>query len=141
MKQAAVATFDFIEPMKALPVTEPPVGDWIYELKFDGYRALAFKAVKEVRLFSCNRTNFDNDYPQLLDSLKSLTAKEATIDGEITAVDNGGRMSFQLLQTYGKAKKPRLYTMPSICSFSVARGLRKIQAWPSERCHRPKGLE
>jgi ATP-dependent DNA ligase len=38
MKQAAAATFDFIEPMKALPVTDPPVGDWIYELKFDGYR-------------------------------------------------------------------------------------------------------
>jgi bifunctional non-homologous end joining protein LigD len=44
MKQAAVANFDFIEPMKALPVTDLPVGDWIYELKFDGYRALAFKA-------------------------------------------------------------------------------------------------
>ena len=46
MKQAAAATFDFIEPMKALPVTDLPVGDWIYELKFDGYRALAFKAGK-----------------------------------------------------------------------------------------------
>ena len=50
MKQARAATFDFIEPMKALPVTDLPVGDWIYELKFDGYRALAFKADKEVWL-------------------------------------------------------------------------------------------
>jgi bifunctional non-homologous end joining protein LigD len=38
-----------------------------------------------VRLIFRNRTNFDSDYPRLLASLKSLTAKEATIDGEITA--------------------------------------------------------
>ena len=50
MKQARAATFNFIEPMKALTVTDLPVGDWIYELKFDGYRALAFKADKEVWL-------------------------------------------------------------------------------------------
>jgi bifunctional non-homologous end joining protein LigD len=120
MKQAAAATFAFIGPMKALPVTDLPVGDWIYELKFDGYRALAFKAGKEARLISRNRTNFDNDYPQLIDALRSLTAKQATIDGEIAALDDQGRSSFQLLQSYGKAKKtPLVYLsiMPSICSF------------------------
>jgi len=116
MKQAAVATFDFIEPMKALPVTDLPVGDWLYELKFDGYRALAFKAGKEVRLISRNRTNFDNDYPQLIDALKSLTAKQVTIDGEIAALDDQGRASFQFLQSYGKAKKTPSSTTPSICS-------------------------
>jgi bifunctional non-homologous end joining protein LigD len=96
--------FAFIEPMKALRVTDLPVGDWLYELKFDGYRALAFKAGKEARLISRNRTNFDNDYPQLIDALRSLTARQATIDGEITALDDEGKSSFQLLQSYGKAK-------------------------------------
>jgi len=105
MKQSAAANFAFIEPMKALPVRDLPVGDWLYELKFDGYRALAFKAGKEVRLISRNRTNFDNDYPQLIDALKSLTAKQVTIDGEIAALDDKGRSSFQLLQSYGKAKQ------------------------------------
>jgi bifunctional non-homologous end joining protein LigD len=47
MKQGEAANVAFIEPMKALPVTDLPVGDWLYELKFDGYRALAFKAGKE----------------------------------------------------------------------------------------------
>jgi bifunctional non-homologous end joining protein LigD len=42
----------FIEPMKALPVRDLPAGDWLYEMKFDGYRALAIKAGKEVRLIS-----------------------------------------------------------------------------------------
>jgi bifunctional non-homologous end joining protein LigD len=98
MKQGDAANFAFTEPMKALRVPELPVGDWLYELKFDGYRALAFKAGKEVRLISRNRTNFDHDYPQLIDALKSLTAKQVTIDGEIAALDEQGRSSFQLLQ-------------------------------------------
>jgi len=105
MKRGEAATFAFIEPMKALPVQDLPVGDWLYEMKFDGYRALAFKAGKEVRLISRNRTNFDNDYPQLIDALKSLGAKQATIDGEIAALDDKGRSSFQLLQNYSQAKQ------------------------------------
>jgi bifunctional non-homologous end joining protein LigD len=61
-----------------------------------------------VRLISRNRTNFDNDYPQIIEALKSLTAKQATIDGEIAALGDQGRSSFQLLQSYGKAKKTPL---------------------------------
>jgi len=110
MKQGKAANFALIEPMKALRVEELPVGDWLYELKFNGYRALAFKAGQEVRLISRNRTNFDNDYPQLIGALKSLTAKQATLDGEIAALDHQGRSSFQLLQSYGKAKQtPPIY--------------------------------
>ena len=98
------ANFSFIEPMKAMKVNELPVGNWLYEMKFDGYRALAFKADKEVRLISRNRKSFNDDYPVLVDSLKSLKTKSFTIDGEITALDENGRSSFQLLQGYGKAK-------------------------------------
>src|SRR5215469_2945403 len=108
MKEGTPRSFSFIEPMNALPVDKLPEGDWLYEIKFDGYRALAFKAGKEVRLLSRNRTNFGNDYPQLIDALKSLGAKQATIDGEIAAFDNKGKSSFQLLQSYGKAKKTPL---------------------------------
>ena len=46
-----------------MKVNELPVGDWLYEMKFDGYRALAFKADKEVRLISRNRKSFNDDYP------------------------------------------------------------------------------
>jgi bifunctional non-homologous end joining protein LigD len=62
----------FIEPMKALPVEKLPEGDWLYEIKVDGYRALAFKDGKDVRLVSRNQKEFD--YPQLLDALKKLPA-------------------------------------------------------------------
>jgi ATP-dependent DNA ligase len=56
--------------------------DWLYELKFGGYRALAFKAGKEVRLVSRNQINFGNHYPQLIDSSRLLTAKNVIIDGD-----------------------------------------------------------
>jgi len=63
---------------------------------------------QEARLVSRNRTNFGTDYPQLIDALKSLNAKQAIIDGEIAALDDEGKSSFQLLQSYGKAKQTSL---------------------------------
>jgi bifunctional non-homologous end joining protein LigD len=87
--------------MMALLVRELPVGNWLYEMKFDGYRALAFKEGSEVRLLSRNRTLFNDNYPRLVDSLKALKPKSFTLDGEVAALDQQGRSSFQLLQSYG----------------------------------------
>ena len=77
--------------MKALPVDKLPEGDWLYEIKHDGYRALAVKERKDLRLVSRNRKAFD--YPQLLDGLKSLPAERVILDGEIAALDEQGRSS------------------------------------------------
>jgi hypothetical protein len=55
MKQGTPSSLSFVEPMKALPVQKLPEGDWLYEVKLDGYRALAFKEGKEVRLISRNQ--------------------------------------------------------------------------------------
>src|SRR5262249_17194336 len=84
--------------MKALSVNKLPEGDWLYEIKHDGYRALAFKDGKDVRLVSRNKKAFD--YPQLLDALKLLPAEHFILDGEIAALDDKGRSSFQLLQIF-----------------------------------------
>jgi bifunctional non-homologous end joining protein LigD len=73
-------------------------------MKFDGYRALAFKVDKEVRLLSRNRTLFNDTYPTLINAIKSLKAKQFIIDGEVAALDQHGRSSFQLLQSYGTRK-------------------------------------
>jgi bifunctional non-homologous end joining protein LigD len=104
VKRDTTNNFAFIEPMMALLVQELPVGDWIYEMKFDGYRALAFKAGSEVRLLSRNRTLFNDNYPILIEALESLKPKNFIIDGEIAALDQHGRPSFQLLQSYGIGK-------------------------------------
>ena len=84
--------------MKALPVEELPEGDWLYEIKSDGYRAVAFKDGKDARLVSRNKKAFD--YPQLLDALKKLPADRVILDDEIAALDEKGRSSFQLLQMF-----------------------------------------
>jgi bifunctional non-homologous end joining protein LigD len=102
------AAGNFVEPMKALRVRELPVGNWLYELKFDGYRALALKARKEVRLLSRNRTNFNNDYPRLIEALELLRAKNVVIDGEIAVLDQNGKSSFGLLQSYKTANESPL---------------------------------
>ena len=56
MKTNAQKMPSFIEPMKALPVQQLPAGDWLHEIKFDGYRALAFKDGKHVRPVSRIKT-------------------------------------------------------------------------------------
>jgi bifunctional non-homologous end joining protein LigD len=89
--------------MKALPVEKLPEGDWVYEVKHDGYRALAFKDGKDVRLIS--RNNKPLNYPQLLDSLKLLAVEHVILDGEIVAPDEKGRSSFQLLQDYKRSEQ------------------------------------
>jgi bifunctional non-homologous end joining protein LigD len=87
--------------MNALPVETLPEGDWLYEVKLDGYRATAFKDGEDVRLVSRNQKDFN--YPQLLDALKLLSADRVTLDGEIAALDENGRSSFQLLQVFKRS--------------------------------------
>jgi bifunctional non-homologous end joining protein LigD len=84
--------------MKALPVEKLPEGDWLYEIKHDGYRALVFKNGRDVRLVSRNEKAFD--YPQLVDALRKLPVERAILDGEIAALDEKGRSSFQLLHLF-----------------------------------------
>ena len=89
--------------MQALAVEKLPEGDFIYEVKLDGYRALAFKDAKAVRLVSRNKKPLN--YPQLLDALKALPADHVILDGEIVALDEKGRSSFQLLQIYKSSEQ------------------------------------
>ena len=85
--------------MKPRLVDAPPThGDWLYELKFDGIRLLAIKNGKKIELISRNRNDLTQRFAELIDSLEALPAKEFVIDGEVVAVDDEGRSSFQLLQ-------------------------------------------
>lgn len=96
----------FIEPMKARLVEEPPrTGEWLYEIKFDGFRAMAFKRDEEVRLLSRNEKELGGKFPEVVTALEDLKARDAVIDGEIVALDAEGRSSFQLLQAYDLGEK------------------------------------
>ncbi len=98
----------FIEPMKARLAERPPDGDWIYEIKLDGFRTLAFKNAGSVRLLSRNENDFGEKFPEILAAVEKLAIDDIIIDGEIVALDPRGRSSFQLLQAYdlGQQKAP-----------------------------------
>src|SRR5215470_17554699 len=89
----------FIEPMKAKLLERPPAtGDWLYELKFDGIRLIAIKNRQKVSLLSRNQNDLSARFPEIVDAIKNLSADECVIDGEVVALDEEGRSSFQLLQ-------------------------------------------
>ncbi len=89
----------FIDPMKPKLVEHPPAdGGWIYELKFDGFRVLALKSGGEVQLISRNENDLTKKFPEIAQALEDLPCSECVIDGEVVALDEQGRSSFQLLQ-------------------------------------------
>jgi bifunctional non-homologous end joining protein LigD len=89
----------FIEPMKCKLSHALPEGkEWVYEIKFDGVRALAIKKGREVSLISRNQKNLNSRYPQVADAIRKLECDQIVLDGEVVALDQSGRSSFQLLQ-------------------------------------------
>jgi bifunctional non-homologous end joining protein LigD len=71
-----------------------------YEIKFDGYRALALRGGSETRLLSRNQKDLGSKFPEVKDSIAALNIQDVIIDGEIVALDEKGRSSFQLLQSF-----------------------------------------
>ncbi|HEY5895235.1 MAG TPA: non-homologous end-joining DNA ligase [Chthoniobacterales bacterium] len=105
-------TLEFVPPMKARLVSTPPAGKgWSYELKFDGYRALALKENHRVDLLSTNKKSFNARFPEIVEGLVEFPARTAVLDGEIVALDSEGRPSFQALQAreLGTERPPLLF--------------------------------
>jgi bifunctional non-homologous end joining protein LigD len=99
LKDLPAARARFVEPMKAKLVENPPTTcDWIYELKFDGIRLLVVKREQKLSLLSRNQNELGTRFPEIVEAMKSLPARECVIDGEVVALDEEGRSSFQLLQ-------------------------------------------
>jgi DNA ligase D-like protein (predicted ligase) len=100
----------FIEPMLLMRTDTLPndASRWEYQLKFDGYRAIAFKSGGKLHLRSRNDNDFSLRYPGVVKGLAKLP-DETVIDGEVIAVDEEGRPSFNILQNYGSAPAQVLY--------------------------------
>jgi bifunctional non-homologous end joining protein LigD len=88
-----------IRPMLATLVDEPfQDTDWLYEVKWDGYRALAYIGGANVRLVSRNQNDLTAQFAELRDLSAHLKARQAVLDGEVVALDEHGRSSFSLMQ-------------------------------------------
>jgi bifunctional non-homologous end joining protein LigD len=96
------ATPAFVTPMAAQVVKRLPEGDdWIYELKFDGYRALIIRDKQRVELRSRKNKDLTGMYRGIAAAGLRLNAHQAVVDGEIVALDAQGSPSFQALQHRG----------------------------------------
>ena len=88
-----------VHPMLATSVEKPfDDPEWLFEIKWDGYRAIAFIAKGKVRLVSRNQNDLTAQYPELHNLAASIKAETAILDGEIAALDEHGRSSFSLMQ-------------------------------------------
>jgi len=95
-----VCSATFREPMECLAVSTLPSGPgWSFEVKFDGYRAIAVKSGGRLNLFSRRRNSFNSQYSLVFDALADLP-DNTVIDGEVVALNESGRPDFNLLQHY-----------------------------------------
>ena len=93
----------FVDPMKCrLSETLPKTAEWVYEIKFDGFRGLAVRNGDSLQLISRNQNELGPKYPAIVTALRKLPYRQLVLDGEIVALDEKGRASFQLLQRAGE---------------------------------------
>jgi len=87
-------------PMLATLTTEPPGNEssWIYELKYDGFRAVVAIAGGDMAILSRNEIDLAPRFPRIAEAVSKIKAKEVVLDGEIVALDEKGAPRFQLLQ-------------------------------------------
>jgi ATP-dependent DNA ligase len=86
-----------VGPMLAKPVRKIPVGDMLYEPKWDGFRCIVFRDGDEVELGSRNERPFSRYFPELIEAVKAELPERCVVDGEII-VARGDRLDFEALQ-------------------------------------------
>jgi DNA ligase D-like protein (predicted ligase) len=97
-------------PMAATVAQHLPTGAaWSYEVKWDGYRALLLYDGARGRLLSRNLKDLTRDYPQIASAAAALGGERCILDGEIVAIDEHGRPSFQALQHRGVTPSAVVY--------------------------------
>jgi bifunctional non-homologous end joining protein LigD len=97
-------------PMLATPADALPSGkEWLFEVKWDGYRALAYVRTGDVRLVSRNGNDLTARFPEVARALgPAVRSPECVLDGEVCALDERGRPSFSAMQQ-GKRGTPIVY--------------------------------
>lgn len=117
---------DFIPPMLATSVNKPFDSDeWLFEIKWDGYRALAFIDHGKVQLKSRTNHLWNGKFTAVIDNLKKIDSK-VIFDGELVVLDSAGRPDFQLMQNYQRDKKGNLIYYVFDLLYKDGKDLRQI---------------
>ena len=116
---ARASVLRFVEPMQCRLVARLPEGDgWQYEIKFDGYRALALRdGDDDTRLLSRRGNDLAARFPRVADAIRSLPER-TLVDGEIVALDDDGRPSFRLLHRAKTAAERIFYYVFDIVTYA-----------------------
>jgi bifunctional non-homologous end joining protein LigD len=93
-------------PMLATLADGPPQNDaeWVYELKYDGFRAVIAITQSGIAMLSRNELDLAPRFPKTFEALKKIKAKELVVDGEVVVLDEHGAPRFQLLQQGGNER-------------------------------------
>jgi len=102
--------------MECLSVSKLPEGpNWVWEVKLDGYRALAVRSGSGVTLFSRRRKSLNRQFPYIVEALADLS-EGTVVDGELVAIDDSGRPDFNLLQNFrAEASRIQYYVFDLLC--------------------------
>lgn len=87
----------------------PKSKEWIFEIKYDGYRMISYVENKKVKILSRNNVDYTNKFKSIADSLKKIDEKCFVVDGEIVSFDENGRSDFKLLQDNLKSNNNNFY--------------------------------
>jgi len=126
-RKAKSAFPDTLSPQLATLVEAPPAGDWLYEIKFDGYRMLTRIEGDDVRLLTRNGHDWTERLPELVKAFKGMKLRDSWFDGEVVVLDEQGLPDFQGLQNAFDAGNSKdilyyLFDMP----FLSAEDLREV---------------
>ncbi len=99
-----------ISPELATLVDKPPLGNqWLHEIKFDGYRLLAFKKGKKVTLYTRNQHDWTDKFKKIAEEMRRIPVENMVCDGEVVALDENQHSNFQLLQNSIKENSTDFY--------------------------------
>src|SRR5262249_40221004 len=102
--------FTFIAPALPSPAERPPVGgDWVHEIKHDGYRLMARRDAPGVRRLTRNGKDWSERSPAIVEAASALKTRSCLLDGEAVACDDNGLAVFERLRRKRDARAVFLY--------------------------------
>ena len=102
------------EPCLPRPAKQPPAGaGWIHEIKHDGFRILAQREAKRIRLLTRNGNDFSARFPFIVEAVRALPVRSCIIDGEAIVTNDNGLAVFDLIREHGQ------HAAAELCAFDL----------------------